>query len=506
MPLLRFLSATPRTLALLIAPPGTRYALPDQVAWTLSEAVGGACVASGRATVAPLFIEGLTPNTRYILQTDLGVLELATAPCSGLVDATEFGLDPKAPDNCHALQEAIEATPRGGTLYIPKGRYLTRPIFLKSRMTLHIEDGAKLAAVHDYSNWPKLPARDGQGRALGTWEGLPEPCFAALVTAIDAHGLTVTGRGTLDGGGDRSDWWDWPKGTRDGARRPRTLQLAYCTASQISGVTVCNSPSWTVHPYRCRDLTVAAIRIENPHDSPNTDGLNPESCESVAITGVDFSVGDDCIAIKSGKRRHDVPGALDDHLAPTRDIQITHCRMQRGHGAVVLGSEMSGGIHDVEIRACEFDRTDRGLRVKTRRGRGGTVSGITMHDVVMQDVPTPVAINAFYFCDPDGRDDWVQSRAPAAREASTPVIDDVLVSKVTAHRATLAGAAVLGLPEAPLRRIQFRDVQVSFAPEAQPDAPLMALGVPAIRHRPLWAEHAEIIGDITLLPATQGAH
>jgi polygalacturonase len=180
--------------------------------------------------------------------------------------------------------------------------------------------------------------------------------------------------------------------------------------------------------------------------------------------------------------------------------------MQRGHGAVVLGSEMSGGIHDVEIRACEFDRTDRGLRVKTRRGRGGTVSGITMHDVVMQDVPTPVAINAFYFCDPDGRDDWVQSRAPAAREASTPVIDDVLVSKVTAHRATLAGAAVLGLPEAPLRRIQFRDVQVSFAPEAQPDAPLMALGVPAIRHRPLWAEHAEIIGDITLLPATQGAH
>ena len=142
--------------------------------------------------------------------------------------------------------------------------------------------------------------------------------FAAPLHAIGASDLTISGPGTLDGGGDRGDWWTWPKETRQGARRPRGLHLIDCTDTTLLGFTIRNAPSWTIHPQGCHRLTAAALRIEAPHDSPNTDGFNPEMCEDVEITGTHFSVGDDCIAIKSGKRG---PNGESSHLRPTTGIR-----------------------------------------------------------------------------------------------------------------------------------------------------------------------------------------
>lgn len=492
MPGLRVLAATARTLSLLVAPDGARYVLSAPLSWTLLDADGRE-VTRGETRVAALFLDGLEPGSAYRLETDFGSLDLRTRPCAGLVEAAEFGVAAENPDNAEALARAVAAVPPGGTLRLAPGRYASGPVFLKPRMTLLLEDGAELAAIADRTDWPILPEHGADGRVLGTWEGLPEPCFAALLTAVDCDGVAVTGRGVIDGGGDRGDWWSWPKERRDGARRPRTLHLAHCDGASLTGVSIRNSPSWTVHPYRCRNLHASALRIENPPDSPNTDGFNPESCEAVEITGVDFSVGDDCIAIKAGKR---APGRTD-HLAPTRDIRISHCRMQRGHGAVVLGSEMSGGIHDIEISDCEFHATDRGLRLKTRRGRGGQVERVSMRNVEMWDVPTPLAINAFYFCDPDGKDDWVQSRAPAALDETTPGLRAITLTEVRAHRVSLAAAAVLGLPEAPVEGVSLTDFRVSYDPGAVAGAPLMALGVQAVRHAGIVAENAAIDGHVT---------
>ncbi|NDR55723.1 polygalacturonase PglA [Aliiruegeria sabulilitoris] len=489
---LRVLAATARTLSLLVAPEGTRFALPAPTSWTLRDAAGEP-VARGEARVVPLFLEGLEPDSAYRLETDIGGLDLRTLPCTGLIDATDFGVDTQSPDNAEALGRAIAAVPTGGTLRLTPGRYTSGPVFLKPQMTLHLAEGAELAAKADRTGWPILPERTADGRVLGTWEGLPEPCFAALLTAIDCYGLAITGRGVIDGGGDRGDWWHWAKERRDGARRPRTLHLAHCNGVRLTGLTIRNSPSWTLHPYGCRQLHASALRIENPPDSPNTDGFNPESCEAVEITGVDFSVGDDCIAIKAGKR---APGQTD-HLSPTRDVRISHCRMQRGHGAVVLGSEMSGGIYDVEIADCAFNATDRGLRLKTRRGRGGAIEGVHMRNVEMWDVPTPLAINGFYFCDPDGKEDWVQNRAPAPVDETTPVLRGITLSNVCAHGVSLAAAAVLGLPEAPIEAVRLQDFRVSYRPDAIADVPLMALGVEAVRHGGLLAENAEVSGTVT---------
>ena len=490
MPSLSLLAITPRTATILAAPDGARFAQPRPLDWRLVER--GRVVTEGQMDTAVLFLDHLTPGTAYWLDTGLGRLALTTPRCAGRVDVTDHGARGGL-DCTDAFARALDALPEGGTLYVPAGRFETLPLMLKPAMTLHLERDAILTAPSGREGWPKLPARDDTGRVIGTWEGLPDRCFAALVTARDCPGLAITGRGTIDGGGASGDWWTWPKETRDGARRPRAVHLAYSDDVSLTGVTIRNAPSWTVHPYRCDRLTAAALTIQNPPDSPNTDGLNPESCRDVTIAGIDFSVGDDCIAIKAGKRAPD----QDDHLAPTQNIRISHCRMQRGHGAVVIGSEMSGGVSDISVSACDFLGTDRGLRIKTRRGRGGMIRNISLSDVVMQDVATPLAINAFYFCDADGKDDWVQSRDRSLADDTTPQITGITMTRVTAQGVSCAAAAILGLPEAPVTDVKLTDFTVSYHPDATPTPPLMALHVPPVAAAGLLAEFAVVTGTVT---------
>ncbi|PJE30915.1 Polygalacturonase [Pseudooceanicola antarcticus] len=494
MSALSLASVSSRTACLLVAPPGTRYGLAAPMGWSC--AGEGRIVARGETRVAPVFIEGLSPDTDYEFSIGRQALSFRTAPCAGLVKVTDHGASPDLADNAPAFARALAALPEGGTLHVPAGRFAISPVFLRAQMTLWLEEGAELFALHDRSAWPILPPRDDAGRVIGTWEGLPEASFAAPLTAVDCDGLVITGLGTLDAGGDRGDWWSWPKDTRDDARRPRALFLAHGRDVQLSGITVRNSPSWTVHPYRIDGLTCAGLKIQNPHDSPNTDGLNPESCTDVTLAGIHFSVGDDCIAVKSGKRGTGALKGLADHLAPTRRLHVHHCLMERGHGGMVLGSEMSGDITDVTVTACEFIGTDRGLRIKTRRGRGGEVARVHFSDVLMQGVGTPLAINAFYYCDPDGRSPEVQSRNPAPVDETTPRIHDITFRNVIATDVAVCAVAVLGLPEAPVTGVRLMNFRASLDPSAPPQVPLMADGVEAVSGRALWSDFAEVAGQV----------
>ena len=118
------------------------------------------------------------------------------------------------------------------------------------------------------------------------------------------------------------------------AFRPRLFFISGCKNVTLQGVTFCNSPSWTLHPYFSNDLKFIGVTVQNPSDSPNTDGLDPESCKNVEILGVRFSLGDDCIAVKSGKIYMG-----KKHKTPSENIHIRQCLMENGHGAVTLGSE-----------------------------------------------------------------------------------------------------------------------------------------------------------------------
>ncbi|PRY77697.1 polygalacturonase [Yoonia maritima] len=494
MSVIEIIAVTPRTATVLLSPDQALYHLAEPIAWSLARA-GNEPVHTGEATTVSVFLDALEPDTNYEFRAAMGVATFQTPPCAGLIDLTDFGAATGSVDNAPAFAAAIDALPIGGTLYVPAGRYVAKPIFLRSDMTLYLAKGAEIAAPGDRTDWPILPAWDENGVNVGTWEGLPEASFASPITAIGCENLTITGLGRIDGGGDSGDWWSWPKETRDGARRPRTLFLAHCQNVTLSGITVANSPSWTVHPFHCSNLTAAAMFIQNPPDSPNTDGFNPESCVDTQVVGLRISVGDDCIAVKAGKRQK----GDNRHLAPTTRLTIRNCLMERGHGAVVLGSEMSGDITDVTITRCTFDGTDRGVRIKTRRGRGGKVARIALDMVHMENVATPLAVNAFYFCDPDGRSDAVQTRDPAPVDETTPLVTDITLRNVMAKGVQHAAAALIGLPEAPIIGISVDGFWVSYDPNATPGVPVMASNVGPELHAGIITEFARLGGDLTVL-------
>lgn len=468
---LDIVAVTPRSVALRLAVPGGLYHLPQPLAWHLT---GPGLDRSGITDRVITPLHDLPPATTLRIEVQgFAALTLTTPPCAGAVTL----------DDPAQAQALLDSLPDGGTLIVPAGRWQVAPLLIPSHRNLYLAQGAELAAPTDRDGWPVLSAAEG-----GSWEGLPDACHRAILTAIDAEHVTIAGPGRVDGGGSRGDWWSWPKDTRNGARRARLLHLIGCDSVTVLGPTFANSPSWTLHPYHCRNLGFVAVTVENPPDSPNTDGLNPESCDGVLIEGVHFSTGDDCIAIKAGKRTDDGNG---DHLAPTRDIRIRHCRMELGHGGVVIGSEMSGGVSDIHVSHCEMEDTDRGLRIKTRRGRGGTVARIAMTDCRLDGVDTVLAVNAHYFCDHDGHAPAVQSRDPQPVGPLTPQIRDITLARIQADRVRLAFAACLGLPEAPVTGLMIRDVTVSYAPAA-PAAPLMADGLLEVSGAGLLSEHCHI--------------
>ncbi|MDO5528214.1 MAG: glycoside hydrolase family 28 protein [Paracoccus sp. (in: a-proteobacteria)] len=469
-------AVTPRMAVLRLALPGALYHQPAPVVWRLEDNQGRV-LREGETDRAVLPLSDLAPGEDYLFRAEgFDALPFRTPPCPG---AATLG----APDQAQAL---LDSLPDGGTLLIPPGRHEITPLILRRPRIIHLAQGATLAATADRETHPVITPGEG-----ATWEGLPEPCYAALVTAIGAGAVAITGLGALDGGGNRGDWWDWPKETRGGARRSRLVHLIGCDGATVAGVTLQNAPSWTLHPWRCRDLVCAGLHIINPPDSPNTDGLNPESCENTLIEGVRFSVGDDCIAIKAGKRGPLVPDA--GSLPPTRGVTIRHCWMERGHGGVVIGSEMSGGVEGVTITDCRMTGTDRGLRIKTRRGRGGAVRDIFMASSVMEDVGTAIAINMHYFCDADGRSDEVQSRAPAPVTDTTPHIENIRVEGLHVTGLRHAFLAALGLPEAPIAGVSITDASAEYAPDAPPEPPLMADHIRAVSGAGLLAEHCEIL-------------
>jgi polygalacturonase len=409
-------------------------------------------------------------------------VDFRTKPETAALDIRAFGALCGGFDNTPAIMAAIAACPAGGTIIIPPGFWLSGPLFLKSDITLYLAPGATLSGQSGRDHYPILPGQiDGQKGPesfWGSWEGDAQDCFAALITGLGVENVTLAGGGVIDADAWSSDWWEYPK-EKKRAFRPRTIYLNRCKNILLHGLTVRHSPSWTIHPLACQEVKFYDFRVENPKISPNTDGLNPESCTGVEIIGGRFSVGDDCIAIKSGRVAPDKSVG-----GPCRQIVIRRCLMEYGHGAVVIGSEMSGGVNDVEISHCRFHRTDRGLRIKTRRGRGkdGVVSDIQMHHVRMEAVADPFVINCFYNCDPDGDSDYVQEKSALPVDDGTPEVHNIRVEKVTATGVAHAACFIWGLPEKPVTGLVLRDIRVTYADTAEPGLSAMARDVPPLRH------------------------
>lgn len=384
------------------------------------------------------------------------------AHSSGISNIADFGAVGDGKTLCTAaIQAAIDACAKagGGKVIVPPGRYITAPLFLRSNMEVEVLAGAVLAGETDFSLYPTI-----QGR----WEGVNRTVFASLFTGEDLENISITGAGTLDGQGPA--WWDAHRQTMAMRRqagltdrepenpagsplkwpRPRMINLYRCRNVRISGLTIQNSPSWNVHPVLCDLVWIERLRILGPGDSPNTDGIDPDSCRNVIISDCYISTGDDCIVIKSGYRYQ--PG---NPYPPSEDIVITNCVFGEGHGGVVIGSETAGGVRRVLASNCVCDGTRRGLYFKTARGRGNVVENIRAVNFVMRNIlDTAVFVSMFY-------DNSERGKTAPVNEF-TPTLRDIYCSNITVQDAKRA-VVIEGLPERPVESLSLSDIRILSA-------------------------------------------
>jgi hypothetical protein len=377
------------------------------------------------------------------------------------------GADPTGSVKCtKVISDIISelSSKGGGTVFFPAGTFLTGPIIMKSNITLWLDAGAVVKFSDDFDDYlPMVPSR---------WEDVRVKNFVSQIYAYQCENISIRGRGHFEGQGKK--WWDFMRtaGSRQQAEskwqvifkkenaellaknayisaknnflRPPMVTTYECKNVLIEGVSFSNPPFWTIMPAFSDNITITGVTIENPGNSPNTDGIDPSSCRNVHISNCHISVGDDCIVIKSGR---DEDGR--EAASPTENITITNCTMLKGHGGVVIGSEMSGNVKRVTISNCVFEGTDRGIRIKTMRGRGGVVEDIRVSNVVMNNIINEGILITLRY----------QATKPEPLSERTPAVNSVHLSNITI-RGAQRPIAIYGLEERDVSQISLSDMQI----------------------------------------------
>ena len=341
--------------------------------------------------------------------------------------------------NTKAIQAAIDDCAKsGGTVKLDGGVFLSAPIVLKSNVTLDIAKGTTLQGSSNHDDYPNITEFRNPGKQ-------------ALVSATGATNIGITGEGTIDGAG--ASWWKESRDAGDhgimgeGVVRPRLVVFDHCKHILMDGVTVQNGPFWQVVPYYSDDIIFRNIRILADPSSPNTDAIDPFSSSNIIIDHVFASVGDDDVAIKSGQINSPGPDA------PSKNITITNCNFERGHG-ISVGSEIAGGAQNITAENIHFKGTDNGVRVKANRDRGNDVSNITFRNITMEDVRTAILISEYY---PKMLPDPGDVAHPVTR--LTPHFHNITIENLTATGSTNAGV-IIGLPEAQVTDVSLKNVSI----------------------------------------------
>lgn len=402
-------------------------------------------------------IYDLVPNTPYSVEIKINDEVIKTEVVTKNVEKEIVIAFDEKKDYTKIIQSALDSVGYNGAVIIEEGVYDITPLFLRDGVTLYLKKGAHLLASTNRWDYPLFDELLDD-LPLGTWEGRLSKMFAGVITGLRIKDAAVIGEGIIDGNAGNGDWWINHKVLRGGAR-PRDIYLNYCDNILFQGVTVCNTACWTIHPFYSDNVKLINLIVRNPKNSPNTDGCDPESVRNLEILGCDFSVGDDCIAVKSGKIE-----MVEKYYRPSEKLTIRNCLMQDGHGAIVLGSEISSGVKDLSVEKCLFINTDRGLRIKTRRGRGDKciIDNVLFKDIKMDQVLNPFVINMFYFCDADGKSEYVQCKTSLPKDKNTPYLGNFKFQNIECLNTTCSAGFFYGLPEQKINLVEFENVTVDI--------------------------------------------
>lgn len=380
-----------------------------------------------------------------------------------------------------ALQALIDRTAlEGGVLILEKGTYLTASLFLKSGMEFHFEDGAVLLGTTDETRYPVIPTRAA---------GIEMDWYPGLLNCSGQHDVVISGCGTIDGQGEY--WWSkyWGEDMKSGMRkeydakglrwacdydcmRVRNLVVMDSTNVAIKDITSTRSGFWNVHICYSDHVHVDGVKITScGTESPSTDGIDIDSCHDVLVENCVTSCNDDSICIKSGRDADGIRTAR-----PCHHITVQNCRILAGFG-VTIGSEVSGGVHDITLKNLEYRGTDCGFRIKSSAARRGYIRDVTVEGLRMVNVKYPFHFflnwnPAYSVCTlPEGYegeipDHWKKLLEEIPDSIPKTKVSDITIENVTAYNeegydGISRAFHMEGFEDQPIERVVFRNVSMA---------------------------------------------
>ncbi len=301
----------------------------------------------------------------------------------------------KTCDVTSEFQELINSLNTNETLFVFKGTYLVTNLFLKSNMTLKFEDGATLIS-NTSGTYKNIYTRVA---------GINMEFYAAVLNVIDQTNVKIIGKGIIDGKGEYFYNLYWGNDKKGGLRkeydskgirfladydtnRVRNLLIQSSSNVEIEDIISKDSGFWNIHLLYSNNIKVSNVVVDSPNENaPSTDGIDIDSCNDVVIENANITTNDDSIAIKSGR---DADGIKTN--IPSKNISINNCTINKGFG-ITIGSEVSGGIENINISNIKYNNTDCGFRIKSSINRKGYIKNINISNLLMNNVKYPIHIN-----------------------------------------------------------------------------------------------------------------
>ncbi len=283
-----------------------------------------------------------------------------------------YGAIPDGKTNCAAaIQQAVDAASAagGGIVLIPAGRWFSGSVLLRSHVELRLEAGAVLQSSLDPEDILPFPAHPGK-EAIDGFNG------GFFLGALDGEDISISGEGTIDGRGEAvfydanndSGFHECPLSCD--VFRPRMMLFENIRNLHITGITLKNAAFWTLHMAGCRHVRIRDILILNQDRGANNDGIDPDCCRDVVISGCQIETGDDAIVLKS-------TAPMAERYGPCENITITGCVLHSRDSALKIGTETHGVIRRVVFSDSIVDDCSRGVGIWVRDG--GTVEDIQVH-------------------------------------------------------------------------------------------------------------------------------
>lgn len=375
------------------------------------------------------------------------------------IDITKLGARGDGKTDClPAFKRAMKkAQKQGGAMInVRAGTYYIRgPIHFVSNVCINLQEGATLKFDPLPELYPNVET---------SWEGTYLYNHSPFIYGKGLKNVAIIGRGTIDGNAMTtfSTWKPSQKPAQQRSRelnhqeaplservfgegsflRPQLIQFFDCQGITLEGVKIINSPFWCVHLLRSENIICRALRYDAK--LINNDGIDPESSRNVLIEDVHFDNGDDNVAIKSGRDN-------DGWKArPAENIIIRRCHFKGLH-AVVIGSEMSGGVRNVIVQDCDYaGYNKRGIYVKTNRDRGGYVRNLYVKNCRFGDVEDLFYVTSMY--------------AGEGKNSSYPsTVENIFVDGLTAKNVSAAALTIQGTEGKPVSNVVLHNIEVESA-------------------------------------------